>query len=54
MGLDLEPKEGDTLLSPDELDQIIPKYITNRRQLDEVEQDNIEDAEYIKSTNQLI
>jgi Fic-DOC domain mobile mystery protein B len=44
MGLKLEPKEGDTLLSPEELDQIIPKYITNRRQLDEVEQDNIEDA----------
>jgi Fic-DOC domain mobile mystery protein B len=44
MGLNLEPKEGDTLLSPEELDQVIPKHITNRLQLDEVEQDNIEDA----------
>ena len=44
MGLKLEPKEGDTLLSPEELDELIPKYITNRHQLDEVEQNNIEDA----------
>ncbi len=44
MGLKLEPKEGDTLLSPEELDELIPKYITNRQQLDEVEQNNIEDA----------
>lgn len=44
MGLELEPKKGDTLLTPEELDQLIPKHITNRNQLDEVEQDNIEDA----------
>ena len=44
MGLKLEHKEGDTSLSPEELDQLIPKHITNRRQLDEVEQNNIEDA----------
>ena len=44
MGLKLEPKEGDTLLSPEELDELIPKHITNRQQLDEVEQNNIEDA----------
>ena len=44
MGLELEPKEGDTLLSPEELDDLIPKHITNRNQLDEVEQNNIEDA----------
>ena len=44
MALILEPKEGDTLLSPDELNLIIPSYITNRIQLDEVEQANIEDA----------
>lgn len=44
MGLKLEPKEGDTLLSFEELEKIIPKHITNRFQLDEVEQDNIEDA----------
>jgi Fic-DOC domain mobile mystery protein B len=44
MGLKLEHKEGDTLLSPEELDQIIAIHITNREQLDEVEQNNIEDA----------
>jgi Fic-DOC domain mobile mystery protein B len=44
MGLKLEPKEGDTDLSPDELDQLIPKHISTRTQLDELEQDNIEDA----------
>ena len=44
MGLKLEPEENDTLLSPEELDELIPKYITNRHQLDEVEQNNIEDA----------
>ena len=44
MGLKLEPKEGDTLLLPEELDDLIPKLITNRNQLDEVEQNNIEDA----------
>jgi len=44
MGIEIEPKKGDTLLSPEELDQLIPKHITNRNQLDEVEQDNIEDA----------
>lgn len=44
MGLKLEPKDGDTLLSFEELEKIIPKYITNRKQLDEVEQNNIEDA----------
>lgn len=42
MGLKLEPKEGDTELSPEELDLIIPKHITTRKQLDEVEQNNIE------------
>ena len=44
MGLNLEHKDGDTLLSFEELDKIIPKYITNRSQLYELEQDNIEDA----------
>ncbi len=44
MGLELEPKEGDTELSQEELDLIIPKHITTRKQLDEVEQNNIEDA----------
>lgn len=44
MGLKLEPKEGDTELSPEELDLIIPKHITTRKQLDEVEQNNIEEA----------
>jgi Fic-DOC domain mobile mystery protein B len=44
MGLKLEYKDGDTLLSPEELDMLIPVHITNRRQLDEVEQNNIEDA----------
>ena len=44
MALILEPKEGDTLLSPDELELIIPVHITNREQLDEAEQANIEDA----------
>ncbi len=44
MGLELEPKEGDTELSPEELDLIIPKHITTRKQLDEVEQNNMEEA----------
>lgn len=44
MGLKLEPKEGDPLLSPEELEMLIPSHITTRKQLDEVEQDNIEDA----------
>lgn len=44
MGLNLEPKEGDTELSQEELDLIIPKHITTRKQLDELEQNNIEEA----------
>lgn len=44
MGLKLEPKEGDTELSPEELDLLIPNHITTRKQLDEVEQNNIEEA----------
>lgn len=44
MGLDLEPKKGDTLLSPEELDMLIPQHVTNRTQLDEVEQANIEEG----------
>ena len=44
MGLDLEPKKGDTLLSPEELDMLIPKHVTIRAQLDEVEQANIEEG----------
>ncbi len=44
MALVLKPKEGDTLLSLDELALIIPNHITNRIQLDEAEQANIEDA----------
>ena len=44
MGLKLEPKEGDTELSPEELDLLMPGHITSRKQLDEVEQNNIEDA----------
>lgn len=44
MGLDLEPKEGDTVLSPEELDMLIPKHVTTRTQLDEVEQANVEEG----------
>ena len=44
MGLNLEPKDGDTLLSQEEIDLLKPKHISTREQLDEVEQDNIEDA----------
>ena len=44
MGLNLEPKDGDTLLSPEDLEMLIPSHVTNRKQLDEVEQNNIEDA----------
>ena len=44
MGLKFELKEGDTELSQEELDFIIPKHITTRKQLDEVEQNNIEEA----------
>lgn len=44
MGLKLAPKVGDTALQEEDLDQIIPKHITNRTQLDEVEQYNIEEA----------
>lgn len=44
MGLILEPKYGDTTLSPEELDLLIPRHVTTRQQLDEVEQNNIEDA----------
>ena len=44
MGLALNPKEGDTELSQEELTLIIPKHISTRKQLDEVEQNNIEEA----------
>tara|TARA_B100000809_G_C15064646_1_gene503731 strand:- start:104 stop:700 length:597 start_codon:yes stop_codon:yes gene_type:complete len=44
MGLDLEPKRGDTQLSPEELDMLIPQHVTTRAQLDEVEQANIEEG----------
>lgn len=44
MGLDLVPKEGDTVLSEEELEELIPNHVTNRKQLDEVEQNNIESA----------
>ncbi|MDQ3142708.1 MAG: mobile mystery protein B [Bacteroidota bacterium] len=44
MGLKFEAKEGDTELSHEELDLIIPGHVTTRKQLDEVEQNNIEEA----------
>ncbi len=44
MGLKLDTKSGDTHLTPDELDKLIPQHITTRRELDELEQNNIEDA----------
>lgn len=33
MGLKLEPKEGDTELSPEELDLLIPNHITTENSL---------------------
>lgn len=44
MGLKLEPKKGDTVLAPEELDMLIPQHVTNRTQLDEVEQANFEEG----------
>lgn len=44
MGLGKETDNGGTLLTEEELEQLIPKYVTNKKQLDEVEQNNIENA----------
>jgi Fic-DOC domain mobile mystery protein B len=44
MGLKLQLKDGDTELTPGELDMIIPTHIISRKHLDEVEQNNIEEA----------
>jgi Fic-DOC domain mobile mystery protein B len=44
MGLKLEPKFGDIELSPEEMDLLIPAHISNRKQLDQAEQYNIEEA----------